>query len=288
MPSNNHYQDKISVLIFSHDAEKEIAHCIKSAKLLTDKIYLIDIQSKDKTIKIAKEQKVVIYLSPYSQYVEPAREYGIKKAQTDWVFILDADERITPALAQEIQNLTCPSNSERRSGKSKIQNFTHYKIPRKNIFGNPPTGRWLKHGGWWPDYQIRLINKKYYKSWPKEIHSTPQIEGNGANLNQPLLHYFHGDFASMVNKTIVFEDIESDLLFKAGKTANSLIFFRKFNGELFRRLIKNLGFLDGSIGIIESIYQAFSKTITYLFLYEKLQSRVQRDSGKLNQKSRVV
>ena len=73
----------------------------------------------------------------------------------------------------------------------------------------------------------------------------------------------------MVKKTIIFENIESDLLFKAKRKTGTGIFFRKFLAEIYRRLIRNLGFLDGPFGIIEAIYQAFSKTITYLFLYEK-------------------
>ena len=73
----------------------------------------------------------------------------------------------------------------------------------------------------------------------------------------------------LILQILVPEDIEADLLLKAGKQVKTLTFFRKFLGELYRRLIKNFGFLDGEIGIIESIYQAFSKTITYIYLYEK-------------------
>jgi DNA-directed RNA polymerase beta' subunit len=209
--------------------------------------------------------------------VEPAREFGIQKTKTDWAFVLDADERIIKELATEIQNVIASeakqshqkqiasSSSTPRDDKS-----THYKASRKNIFGQK---QWLKHGGWWPDYQIRLINKKYFKAWPKEIHSTPIIDGQCGYLTNPLLHYFHGDIEQMVKKTIIFENIESDLLYKAKKNVSTATFFRKFLGELFRRFIKGKGFLDDTIGIIESIYQAFSKTITYIFLYEKQKSR---------------
>ncbi|MEK7070896.1 MAG: hypothetical protein AAB966_03755, partial [Patescibacteria group bacterium] len=143
---------------------------------------------------------------------------------------------------------------------------TSYKIPRKNIFGET---KWLKHGGWWPDAQIRLIHKSSFVDWPKQIHSTPQVQGAQGTLNQPLLHYFHGDFESMVEKTVVYEQIEAQLLFEGKKSASSITFFRKFLGELMRRLIIKRGFMDGQIGIMESVYQAFSKTTTYLFLYEK-------------------
>ena len=255
----------VTMIIFTKNEEKNISDCIKSAKLLTDKIILIDMESTDKTVEIAKNLNVPHFNFPKSNYVEPAREFGISQSKTDWVLILDADERMTNELTEEIKNVISVGNDQRVVPK------TYYKIPRRNIFAGI---KWLQHGGWWPDYQIRLINKKAFVSWPKRIHSTPQIKGDSGYLENPLIHYFHGDLTNMVKKTIVFENIESDLLYKAGRTVTVSTFFRKYFAELFRRLIKGLGFLDGSVGIIESIYQAFSKTITYLFLYEKkLKSR---------------
>ncbi|OGK23427.1 hypothetical protein A3C25_02035 [Candidatus Roizmanbacteria bacterium RIFCSPHIGHO2_02_FULL_38_11] len=258
----------ISIIIHTHNEEKNILSCIESAKLLSKKVVIIDMKSTDKTVDLAKKVGASVYLFPYSTYVEPAREFGIKKVSTGWVFLLDADERITSELAKEIKNLIKKTGSveeERSDGRTESVK-TYYKIPRKNIFGNL---KWLKHGGWWPDYQIRLINKKYFKSWSKEIHSTPIITGETGYLQNPITHYFHGDLESMVEKTIIFEDIESTLLFEGKKEVRTSTFFRKFLGELYRRLFRSLGFLDGNIGIIESIYQAFSKTITYIYLYEK-------------------
>ncbi len=251
----------LSVIIHSLNEEKNIGDCINSAKLLTNEIILVDMESTDKTGEIAKNLDVFVFNFPKSNYVEPAREFGIKQATTDWVLILDADERITKELVEEI------NKTVRRHPQG---DQTFYKIPRKNIFAKT---KWLKHGGWWPDYQIRLINKKYFIGWPKRIHSTPQIKGDFGYLKNHIIHYFHGDLSNMVKKTIIFEDIESDLLYKAEKKTTIKTFFRKFLAELYRRLIKGLGFLDGTLGIIESIYQAFSKTITYLFLYEKSRNK---------------
>jgi glycosyltransferase involved in cell wall biosynthesis len=244
----------ISIIIHTRNEEKNIKGCLSSAHLLSHKILVVDMESTDSTVDIAKEKGVSVYSFPYSFYVEPAREFGISKAYADWVLILDADERITEKLAAEIKNVVSKTD------------HSYYKIPRKNIFSRV---KWLKYGGWWPDYQIRLVNKKYLKIWPKEIHSTPEIGGKLGYLINPLTHYFHGDIEKMVEKTVIFENIESDLLYRAGRPADTLIFFRKFLGELWRRLGKGLGFMDGNVGIIEGIYQAFSKTITYLYLYEK-------------------
>lgn len=255
-------KSEITVVINTYNEEKNIAECIKSAKLLTKDVILIDTGSSDNTVSIAKKLGVTTYDFPRSFYVEPSRKFGIEKAQGEWIFILDADERVTEELAKEINNMldSLVTSSKLTSNKA------YYKIPRKNIFGGR---KWLKYGGWYPDHQIRLIKKDAFVDWPKQIHSTPKIIGEMGYLKEPFLHLFHPNLANMVSKTAIFEEIESELLFKAGKTCKTRTFFRKFLGELYRRMFKKMGFLDGTIGVIEAIYQAYSKTITYLFLYEK-------------------
>ncbi len=246
--------NSITAVIFAKNEGKKIVDSIKNAAILTDQIILVDMGSTDDTATIARKNKVTVYSFPNSKYVELARYFGIKKSSTDWVFIVDADERITDELSKEIKSSIHHSPA------------TYYKVPRKNIFGRK---KWLSHGGWWPDFQTRLINKRCFIDWPKRIHSTPAIKGECGYLKSPLEHYFHGDIKNMVDKTIIFEDIESDLLYKAGRDVSTVTFFRKYFAELFRRLVLKVGFMDGTIGIIELMYQAFSKTITYLMLYEK-------------------
>lgn len=250
-------KNRITVLIYTHNEEDNITSCINSAKLLSQDVRIIDMESFDKTVILAKRLGAKVYTHPFTPYVEPAREFGIKKVDDGWVFLLDADERITQSLAWEIIKIT------------KNKSNSYYKVPRQNIFGKSPKDKWLKHGGWWPDYQTRLIFVDDFISWSKNIHSTPTIKGTPGLLTNPLLHFFHGNLHSMVKKTVSFENIEADLLFQAQKKVGVIIFFRKFLGELFRRLIKEKGYFDGTIGIIECVYQAFSKTITYIYLYEK-------------------
>jgi glycosyltransferase involved in cell wall biosynthesis len=250
--------NSISVVIYSYNSENDIEDCITSAKLLSDNCTMIDFESTDDTVARAKKMGVSIHSIPHSNYVEPARNQGIKTADTDWVFILDADERITPELAEEVKKAIASTE------------YTYYRISRKEYFAKKI---WLKHGGWWPNTQVRLIKKSAFKEWPAQIHSFPKIEGEEGQLKNAFLHYSKNDYEQIVKKTINFEDIESELLFKADKPVNTLTFFRKFLGELYRRMFKANGYKDGTIGVIESIYQAFSKTITYLYLYEKKNSR---------------
>lgn len=248
----------LSILIQTHNEEKNIKDCVDSAQLLTDTIIVVDMESSDKTQEIAKSNGATVISFPFSQYVEPGRAFGVQQIKSDWAFILDADERMTEELAAEIKETIHETP------------FTYFKVPRKNMFGGI---KWLQHGGWWPDEQIRLIKLSAFKSWPTEIHSTPHITGEMGHLKEAFLHFFHGNLETMVQKTLLFENIESDLLAKAKKTVSISTFFRKFFGELWRRFFAKMGFLDGTVGIIESVYQAYSKTITYLLLYEKKNRR---------------
>ena len=108
----------VSVVIHTQNEEKNIEGCIESAWLLTDKIVAIDMESNDHTIEIVKTLEVPVFNFPKSNYVEPAREFGIKKSGADWVFILDADERITKELADEIKkhmpNFVCSFKPDER------------------------------------------------------------------------------------------------------------------------------------------------------------------------------
>ena len=254
----------VTVIIHSFNSEKDIAECVESARLLTSKVHVIDMHSTDNTKSHAENAGAQVFLVKKYPYVEPVREEGIQTAQTSWVFLLDTDERITPELAQEIRELLAGATPG---------NVGYYKVPRKNMFAKIT---WLAHGEWYPDYQTRLIATSHFQSWPKAIHSTPVISGKEAYLKNPMLHYFHSDITSMVSKTIIFEDMESELLHEAKRDASTPIFFRKFFGELYRRLVRAQGFRDGTVGIMEGLYQAFSKTITYLYVYEKKKSSTLR------------
>lgn len=262
--------DSISVIIYACNDERNIGRCIASAQLLSPNVILANIGSTDQTAEIAKRLGAQVVIMKQTKYVETVRMDGIRHSTTDWIFILDSDEVISPELACEITSvISAQSSAVSNLTSDNLQLTTAYRVPRKNIFGK---SKWLKHGGWWPDSQIRLIKRSELVDWPSIIHSTPQIKGTCATLKEPLMHYSHGDFSQMVKKTIKFEGVESDLLHQAGKKTSTITFFRKFFGELYRRLIKQKGFLDGKEGIAESIYQAYSKTVTYLMLYEKNRS----------------
>jgi glycosyltransferase involved in cell wall biosynthesis len=244
----------ITVVITAYNEEHHIQQCIVNARKLTKDVIVVDTESTDATPQLAREMSVPVYSHPYTRYVEPSRNFAISHVKTEWLFILDADERFSDELISEIRETLASTNK------------THFEITKKNIFAGI---WWLQHGGWNADTMIRCIKKDAFVNWPADIHSTPEIKGEKGHFNALLEHHFHPSLENMVEKTALYEDMESNLLQKAGRKASVPIFFRKFLGELYRRLIKHQGYKDGIPGVIESVYQAYSKTITYLYVYEK-------------------
>lgn len=181
------------------------------------------------------------------------RNLGAKKAKNEWLFYVDSDETVTPKLKEMI--LTVIESGE----------FAAYAIPRRNTFLGHPM-RW---GGWWPDFVVRLIKKDKLNGWSGELHEQPKIEGTICHLKEPLIHESHRNLSEMVEKTNMWSEIEAKLLYDSGHPKmNVFRFFSVGLREVWYRGIIKLGFLDGTVGVIEIIYQTFSRLITYSKLWE--------------------
>lgn len=251
----NKLTPKISVNIIARNEESDITGCLTSARILADEIVFVDMESNDRTKEIASTLADKVYSYSQTGYVEPARNFGIEKCTGDWVFILDADERITPQLAHILKRKILQVDDD----------IGAMAIARKNI----NFGFWLKKGGWWPDYQVRFIRKKNFIDWPKEIHSFPKIEGEIINIDIPFVHLAIKNIEEMLERTIRYSEKEAKLLFEAGQRTSLLLMIRRMLGEFWRRGIKNKGLLDGPAGVIQVIYQTFSVFITQAKLWEK-------------------
>lgn len=181
------------------------------------------------------------------------RNVGAKKANGDWLFYIDSDEECTSLLRKEIQKAV-------KSG-----NCAGYAIPRQNIF----LGHKMRWGGWWPDRVLRLIKKSQFLGWYCDLHEQPKIDGEICNLKEPLVHVSHRNLTDMVEKTNKWSEIEARLLYNSGHPKmNFLRFFSAGLREIWFRGVMKLGFLDGTVGIIEIMYQTYSRLITYSKLWE--------------------
>ncbi len=252
----------ISAIIVARDEERHIKECVSSL-LWCDEIIVIDNQSVDKTASIAKKLGARVYeykkLASEGHFSE-IRNFSVSKASGEWLFFVDADETVTPALRgeiiQSINNITASAS---------ISQFSAYAIPRRNIL----LGHEMHWGGWWPDYVLRLIKKDNLKGYSGMLHEQPEIDGEIRELKNPFIHTTHESLTEMVEKTNNWSEIEAKLMFDAKHPPmNVWRFFTAVFREFWYRAIVKLGFLDGYIGIIEIIYQSFSRFVSYSKLWE--------------------
>jgi len=248
---------KISAVIIAKDQEKLIKNALESV-LFCDEIIVVDNGSVDKTKKIAqKYAKVYDYKS--NSFAD-LRNFGLSKAENDYVLYLDTDERISDELKKSIRKVLS-ENSE----------YAGFFLLRKNYYlGENP----------WPYIEKlqRLFKKDKLKGWQGKLHESPVVEGKIGELEGFLLHYTHRDLTSMVNKTIEWSKIEAELRFSSNHPKIVWWRFPRVMMTAFlNSYIKQSGYKAGTAGLIESIYQSFSMFITYAKLWEMQQRLTNKD-----------
>lgn len=245
-------RNKVTAIVITKNEEAQIDECLSSLSWCNE-IVVVDTGSNDKTIQIAKKHTGVVVGTEGGSYSD-WRNLGLLKAKNEWIFYLDSDERCSDSLRNEILNTT--------SSKTV---FSYFAIPRSNII----LGKEMKHGGWWPDYVKRLYKKRNIKGWVGELHEEPRVEGKMGFLTNPITHIKHDNFKDMLEKTNTWSAVEAKLMFDANHPPmNPLRFTSAITREIWKRMVLEKGFLDGPEGILYSIYQMYSKFISYAKLWE--------------------
>lgn len=247
---------KISAVIIAKNEEIKIADCLRSVSWC-DELILIDTGSVDKTLNIAKKFKAKVHKFRGGSYNDWRNE-GLRCAKGEWIFYIDADERVTPELKEEIKKLIT-------SDQSLSTGMNSYAIPRRNII----LGREMKYGGWWPDYVKRLFRKNKLRKWVGDLHEEPVFDGVMGHFENAFIHIKEDNLSDMVEKTNKRSEIEAKLMFDANHPKMNLVRFTSaIIRELWYRIVKNKAFLDGTEGVIFAIYQVYSRFISYAKLWE--------------------
>jgi len=192
---------KLSVVISAFNEEKKIEDCLKSVSF-ADEIIFVDNSSTDQTLKIAKKYTPKIFVRENNPMLNINKNFGFSKAKNDWILSLDADERISPELAKEIQSSIINHKSS----------VAGYWIPRKNII----FGKWIEHTGWYPDYQLRLFKKGKGRFEEKHVHEMIKLEGEAGKLESPIIHYNYENISHFLKKTLLYAENEADQLIEKG------------------------------------------------------------------------
>lgn len=250
-------KNSLSIVIIAGNEEKMIVDCLKSCSWANE-IILVAANSHDQTKSLAKKTiptiKIIKTDDEYNKNFSKWRNLGYKKTSNKWILYVDADERITDSLKNEILKIISSS-----------QTFSHYAIPRANYF----LGKRVKFGGSYPDYVKRLFNIDFFDGFEGILHEEPIVKGEIGYTKSHFDHFTHRDLNSMLNKTITWTDMEAEALFNNNHPPVVWWrFLRMMFTKFWERFIKQQMWKDGIIGWISVIFESFDTFIIYAKLWE--------------------
>lgn len=243
----------VSVVVITKNEEKNIKDALESVKDF-EEIIIVDSFSEDKTLEICREYTDKIFQHEWQGFAKQ-KQLAIDKTTLPWVLVLDADERVTEGLKNEILE--------------KIKDDKNgYFIPRKNFFLN----RWIKHSGWWPDYTLRLFKKDRGKMQQREVHEKIIVDGKIGYLREPLIHYTYYSLDDFIKKMQIYASLSAEENFKFTLSKKKIILKMTFSPffTFFKMFILRLGFLDGLRGFILAVLYSFYSFLKYAKVWEKL------------------
>ncbi len=255
---------KLSACIITYNEEGNIRDCLESVKWV-DEIIVVDSFSQDKTVEICKSYTERIYQRAWLGHIEQ-KNVALDLAANEWILALDADERVSPSLAKAISNELLFA-----------QNTTDgYYFPRHSYY----LGRWINHGGWYPDYKLRLFRKGSGQWGGKNPHDRVILNGSTKYLKDDLWHYVYRDLSHQLKTVDNFSRIAVEIMEKEEKAFSlSQLLFRPPLKFIETYVIKK-GWMDGLPGFIIAVVSSF-----YVFLkYAKLWEVKQRQNNELDSK----
>lgn len=241
----------ISVIVLTKNEENRIQACLESVKW-ADEIIVVDSGSEDKTLEIA--QKYTNKVFPFKDLTfDTLRNNAAREARGDWILYVDADERVLSSLKREIEALIT------------LNDCSAYALSRRNII----FGQEVSYGPYKKDWVIRLLKKDDFEEWIGKVHEYPKFKGKLGYCKNSLLHLTHRDIDQIVFKSLEWSKIDANLRFNSNHPKMSgWRFLRIFATEIFNQGVLRKGFFNGTIGVMDSILQAFSMYITYVRLWQ--------------------
>ena len=246
--------EKLSVIVLTYNSEDNLKRCLSSVKW-ADEIVVVDSFSKDDTLKVAESFRAKVFQRKYTGYTRQL-EFGVGKAENNWVLVLDSDEEATPELTKEI------NNALDNTGK----NVGGYEISRRVHF----LGKWIMHGSWYPDYQYRLFRKDLSEPTHLEIHSSYGTQQERGKLKSPINHYSYKNLYDYVMRINTYTTLETSTRLKTmgKKRVKWYNFFLNPFSVFSRMYIVNKGYKDGIQGLILALFSSFYNLALYAKIWE--------------------
>ncbi|MFQ5456173.1 MAG: glycosyltransferase family 2 protein [Nitrospirota bacterium] len=241
----------ISATVITYNEEENIRECLESLNWV-DEIIVVDSFSGDETVSICREFGAKVYQHKWRGFAYQ-KNLSIEKASNEWILSIDADERVTPELCDEIKGIF---------GNQQI--FNGYYIPRKNYF----LGREIRYGGWYPDYTIRFFNRQHGRFGLREVHEKVCINGETGYLQKEIKHYSYRGISEYILRMDRYAALSAIELKKKGVifSVSDLLFRPPLT--LFKMYILKQGFRDGIHGLLLAGLYASYTFLKYAKLWE--------------------
>jgi glycosyltransferase involved in cell wall biosynthesis len=239
---------KLSVTIVTYNEGQNIRRTLESVKWV-DEIVVVDSGSTDDTVPICEGYGVRV-IQAGRIGVAKVKNLAIEKATGEWILSLDADEPIESALADEIRAIIVSPTS-----------LDGYRIPRRTYF----LGKLIKHGGWYPDYNLRLFRKEKGRFVERAVHESVKVQGSVGVTKHAIDHYAYPDIALFMAKMHSYSSLAVNVMQEKGVTSYQASSFNIVGRPVFTFIYKyffRLGFLDGKHGLIINVlhsYYVFAK-----------------------------
>ena len=230
---------KLSVTIITKNEAADLAAALESVRW-ADEIVVVDSESTDDTVSIARRVTDRVFVRPWPGYIEQ-KNYAASVATNDWILSLDADERVTPALAKEIQDV--------------LQHPTHaaYRMPRVTWH----LGRWIRSTDWYPDRQLRLFDRRTAKWTGRYVHETLTVDGSVGELTGELQHFAYRNIADHLETIDRYTTYWARQTHESGRRASYLQMAVHPPLAFFRNYFARGGIRDGIPGLIVSAMNAY-------------------------------
>lgn len=239
----------LTVIIAAKNEGHQIGACVGSVSF-ADEILVLDSGSTDDTAAQARSAGAIVHITDWPGY-GPQQQRGIELAKTEWVLSLDADERVTDDLRQEILEAIS-------QGK-----FDGYRLPRHSSF----CGVFIEHSGWRPDYTLRLVRRQLAGFTDHFLHAHMTANGKQGYLQSPIIHYSYRDVDDVLEKLNRYSSGAALDLQTHGRSSTLLKALMKGFWSFFRTYILKQGFRDGRMGLILAIYNSHTTYYKYLRLW---------------------
>lgn len=239
----------LSVIIITKNEARHIADCLRSVRFARE-IIVLDSGSTDGTSEIARDLGASVHHSNDWPGFGPQKNRALDLATQPWVFSIDADERVTPALKKEMMEvLRDPA-------------CLGYFVPRlSELCGQP-----IRHSGWWPDYVLRLFRRDAGRFTNAVVHERVEVKGSTAKLQACLLHYPYETLDALIQKMNRYSTDAAHMMFAKGKRAGILSIIGHSVWTFIRIYLLRRGFLDGRYGFVLAVTAASGS----FFRYSKL------------------